>query len=289
MCYPGHICIFGFQGSTVMSTVIKACNKSGWARASPVSWLQFYVVPPGYCKVIGSWNTLRPITRAFPRSIPINHPPCSIKGKVPMFGARNTNLCGVSMCKDSCSLERCAGACFLLGNSSRIEVLLPALSLLMWQQIWGQKALTGSPLGAKAARKKIFRAKQNPIIWMNLCWGKAENTELDQQTQRNLFILENSILNNNGEKAYSALSTGYSFSRNKQTLQRCLTSSEVPAESRIDGNSEKSQGAHKVQVTAVPSSAAAATGSLFLKSFFSEEFCIVSWLETDSEIHLNCN
>lgn len=119
-----------FSESTVMSTVIKVCNKYSWARASSVSWLQFYVVPPGYCKVIGSWNTLRPITRAFPRSIPINHPLCSIKGKLPMFGARNTNFCGVSMCKDSCSLERCAGACFLLMNSPRIGVLL--LHFLFW-------------------------------------------------------------------------------------------------------------------------------------------------------------
>lgn len=61
-----------------------------------------------------------------------------------------------------------------------------------------------------------------------------------------------------------------------QTLKWCLTSSEVSAKLRIDGNSEKSQGAHNVQVAAVPSSAAAGTGSLFLKSFFSEEFCLVS-------------
>lgn len=47
------------------------------------------------------------------------------------------------------------------------------------------------------------------------------------------------------------------------------------------------QGAHKVQVSAVPSSAAAAAGSLFLKSFFFEDFYTTSWLETESEIHLN--
>lgn len=123
-----YLCIW-FSGSTVMSTVIQVCNKYSWARTSSVSWLQFYVVPPGYCKVIGIWNILRPITRVFPRSIPINHPPCSIKGKVPTFGARNTNFCEVSMCKDSCSLEGWAGTC-LLGNSSRIGVLL--LHFLFW-------------------------------------------------------------------------------------------------------------------------------------------------------------
>lgn len=143
-----------FSGSTVMSTVIEVCNKYCWARASSVSWLQFYVMPPGYCKVIGIWNILRPITRVFPRSIPINHPACSINGKMPTFGARNTNLCEVSMCKDSCSLERCAGVCLSVREQFQNWGFAPTLSLLMWQQIWGQKAFTGSPLGAKAVRKK---------------------------------------------------------------------------------------------------------------------------------------
>lgn len=74
---------------------------------------------------------------------------------------------------------------------------------------------------------------------------------------------------------------------NKQTFQWCLTNTQVSAKLRIDGDPEKSQGAHKEQVTAVPSSAAAATatGSLFLKSFFSENFA----LSVESEIHLNDN
>lgn len=153
-----------FSGSKVMSTGIEECNKYSWARASSVSWLQFYVVPPGYCKVIGSWNILRPITRAFPRSIPVEQPPCSIKGKVPVFGARNPNFCEVSMCKDSCSLERCAGACLPVRGQLHNWGFVPTFSLLMWQQIWGQKAFTGCPLGAKVARKKIFKARQNLLF-----------------------------------------------------------------------------------------------------------------------------
>lgn len=134
------------SGSTVMSTVIKNCNKYSWAWASSVSWPQFYVVPPGYCKVIGRWNIRRPITGAFPKIIPIDQPPCSIKGKVPVFGARNTNFYEVSMCKDSCSLERCAGAFLSVRGQLQNWGFAPTLYHLMWQQIWGQKAFLQSVL-----------------------------------------------------------------------------------------------------------------------------------------------
>lgn len=139
-------------------------------------------MPPGYCKVIGSWNILRPITRAFPRSIPINHPPCSIKGKVPMFGARNTNFCEASMC----SLERCAGACLSVRKQLQNWGFAPTLSLLMWQKTWGQKDFTGSPLGAKVARKKIFKARQNQLFGL-IYFEKKQKTLSSNSKYREIF------------------------------------------------------------------------------------------------------
>lgn len=166
-----------------MSTVIQVCNKYSWAGASSVSWLQFYVVPPGYCKIIGSWNILRPITRAFPGSTPINHPPCSIKGKVPMLGARNTNFYDVSMC----SLERCAGACLSVRKQFQNWGFAPTLILLMWQQTWSQKDFTGSPLGAKVAKKNLNQGKNNYLGESILRksrkhWAPKANTETSFHT-----------------------------------------------------------------------------------------------------------
>lgn len=48
-----------------------------------------------------------------------------------MFGARNTNFCEVSTCKDSCSLERCAGACLSVRGQLQNWGFVPTFSLLM--------------------------------------------------------------------------------------------------------------------------------------------------------------
>lgn len=131
---------------------------------------------------------------------------------------------------------------FSVNEQSQNWSFAPALSLLMWQQSRGQKAIAGSLLGAKVAGKKILKTKQKPIIWMNLFCGEAENTELQQQTHRNLFILESSILNNDGE-IFSSLQWIQLF--NKQSNLANLTRSEVSAKLRIDGNSRGSQSAGK--------------------------------------------
>lgn len=121
----------------------------------------------------------------------------------------------------------------------------------------GSKSFYWVSSRGQGSKKKDFYCKANTIIWINLFWGKTENTDLKH---KEIFSYRKApfwiII-----VSWNIQPVQWAQLFNKQILQWCLTSSEVSAKWRTDGNPEKSQGAHKVQVTAVPSSTAASTGS----------------------------